>query len=251
MSFEKKYILAIESSGKVCGIALLSFNDNPSFAHNSNFELLSEYNIYVGNKHDKFLAELSCRILNDNDLKTENLSAVAVSIGPGSFTGLRIGSALARGLCFDSENEKEENSIKLIAVPTLKALAYKVSIFLKSTNYFEKNNVNDCKTLSIIPSHNDLVYEQLFDFQNNNLTEISFSKIDEVKNKYAQEEKLFLSTNYKIDIDLGIYSPEFSQITVATVGKLAIQMYKNDEFTEAEKLVPLYIQDFIPNNHNS
>ena len=46
----------------------------------------------------------------------------------------------------------------------------------------------------------------------------------------------------------GIYPPEFSQITAATVGKLAIQMYKNNEFTEAEKLVPLYIQDFIPNN---
>jgi tRNA threonylcarbamoyl adenosine modification protein YeaZ len=162
MNPEKKYILSIESSGKVCGIALLSFEnnrlnfENNNFENNNiltNFELLSEYNIYVGNKHDRFLAELCHRILNDNDLRVDDLSGVAVSIGPGSFTGLRIGSALAKGLCFtvDEENEVDEkneenktHSIKLIAVPTLKALAYRVNEFLKSVNYFENNIDNPC-----------------------------------------------------------------------------------------------------------
>jgi len=253
MDFEKKYLLAIESTGRICSVALFSI---------ANFELISEYSIYVGNKHDRFLAELCYRILTDNNLKVVDLSAVAVSIGPGSFTGLRIGSAIAKGLCFDDtedsgencKSEKTENnieknhSIKLIAVPTLRALSYRVCVFLRTKNNLFANA--DYKILSIIPSHNDLVYEQLFDLQNNNLTEISFSKIDDIKNKYAKNELLFLSTNQKIEIDLGIYLSDFSQITGATVGRLAIQMYQNNEFTEPDKLVPLYIQDFIPKQPN-
>jgi len=243
MDFEKKYILSIESTGKICSVALLFFDDKNNAK--TDFGLLTEYSIYAGNKHDRFLAELCSRILNDNDLKINDLSAVAVSIGPGSFTGLRIGAALAKGLCFDDfeNNSREENrSIKLIAVPTLKALSFRVCDFFNSFNDDYKNH----KILSIIPSHNDLVYEQLFDAQNNNLTEISFSKIADIKDKYSKNESMFLSTNYKIEIELGIYLPEFSQITGATVGRLAVQMYKNNEFTEPDKLSPLYVQDFIP-----
>ena len=254
MDLEKKYILSIESTGRICSVALLSFDDKNA---KTNFELLSEYSIYVGNKHDRFLAELCCRILNDNDLQVSELSAIAVSIGPGSFTGLRIGSAIAKGLCFDDKNffddkkdssnenncpNKEENhSIKIIAVPTLKTLACRVSEFFNSFNDYKNH-----KILSIIPSHSDLVYTQLFDASNNNLTEIEFVKIEEVKEKYAKDELLFLSTNYKIELDFGIYLPEFSRITAATVGKLAVQMYKKNEFTNPDTFVPLYIQDFIP-----
>jgi len=254
MNNKNKYILSIESTGKICSVALFSFNENA----NEKYELISEYSIFVGNKHDKFLAELCNRILTDNELTVNDLSAVAVSVGPGSFTGLRIGVALAKGLCFDySENyncdseencsiSEKNNSIKLIAVPTLKALSFRVGEFL---NFFNDSKFNFNKyfqVLSVIPSHSDLVYEQLFDANNNSLTEITFSKITEIKDKYSKNESLFLSTNGKIEVDFGIYLPEFSQITAATVGKLAIQMYRNNEFSEPDELVPLYVQDFVP-----
>ena len=53
-------------------------------------------------------------------IKLEKLNAIAVSAGPGSYTGLRIGTSLAKGLCYSLD-------IPLVAVPTLKILAAGVS----------------------------------------------------------------------------------------------------------------------------
>jgi tRNA threonylcarbamoyladenosine biosynthesis protein TsaB len=58
-------------------------------------------------------------ILKENNIKSEDLTAIAVSKGPGSYTGLRIGVSAAKGLCYAMD-------IPLIAVPTLKSLALQV-----------------------------------------------------------------------------------------------------------------------------
>jgi tRNA threonylcarbamoyladenosine biosynthesis protein TsaB len=183
---KNKKILAIETSGKICSVSLCCF-DIATNDKVANFDVMAEYNINVGNKHDKFCAELCNRIMKDNDISFSVLDAVAVSIGPGSFTGLRIGLAIAKGLCFSDINSSD-NQLPLIAVPTLNALANNALL------YISDNNINN-KLLAIIPSHSNLVYYQLFDSNGNSLSEISFASIDAIAEQFADSD-IYITTNY-------------------------------------------------------
>lgn len=98
-------LLGIETATPICGAAL------------TRDELLVvEYRAALKNAHGRLLAGAIDRLLGDAGWKIADLEAIAVSIGPGSFTGLRVGLALAKGIAMARE-------IPLIAVPTLAALA--------------------------------------------------------------------------------------------------------------------------------
>jgi len=143
-----KKILAIETSGKICSVALTELAPGIITPDKIVCNPIAEYTLYVGNKHDQFCAELCHRIIKDNELSFEELDAVAVSIGPGSFTGLRVGVSVAKGLCYHLKDSSVEARPKLLAVPTMNALVFNVDL--------------DRKVLAIIPSHNNFVYYQVF-----------------------------------------------------------------------------------------
>ena len=230
----EKTILSIETSGKVCGVALATFN---TFSDALRFELIAEYSINIGNKHDKFCAELCNRILKDNNYNVLNIDAVAVSIGPGSFTGLRIGVAIAKGICF-SDAQILDNKIPLIAVPTLAAMANNdISI----ANLYNEN----VKILAIIPSHNNLVYHQLFDKNGEQLSAIELIDLDLLSQKYSSDTNIIITTNSPIDIKFGNYIPILSSISATSIAKLGAKMYSNNELTNSIDIQPLYIQDFL------
>lgn len=98
-------ILNIETSCKTCSVAL---------TRDFNVEKLLEETEPM--KHAVVLAPFCQEIMDDCHRRGECLDAVAVSIGPGSYTGLRIGLSMAKGICFSL-------GIPLIGVPTLKILA--------------------------------------------------------------------------------------------------------------------------------
>ncbi len=101
-------ILALDTTGHDCGIALL-------------WEDYFQMRIIEGGlKHNEILLSEIDRLLADNAISGAKLSAVAVSSGPGSFTGLRVGMAAAKGLCMAWK-------IPFITVPTLDGLAASVS----------------------------------------------------------------------------------------------------------------------------
>jgi tRNA threonylcarbamoyladenosine biosynthesis protein TsaB len=72
---------------------------------------------YAGRKHTVELTPRLARMLNLAELKVADLMALAVSLGPGSFTGLRIGLSLAKGLALP-------HKLPVIGVPTLEVVAY-------------------------------------------------------------------------------------------------------------------------------
>ena len=112
-------ILNIETSTDVCSVALAQ--DGQVLEHHENYE---------GHNHAVLLSNYvqSCvKYAKSRDLKIE---AVAVSIGPGSYTGLRIGLSEAKGLCFGL-------SAPLIGVNTLKLL----SVSVMFNNFFEEDNL--------------------------------------------------------------------------------------------------------------
>lgn len=100
-------IINIETSGKICSVALTRDGVLEFDLENRD-----------GMKHAELLAPFVERAMEEVKRKEWNVDAVAVSIGPGSYTGLRIGLSLAKGLAFSL-------GVPLIGVSTLKILAVK------------------------------------------------------------------------------------------------------------------------------
>lgn len=101
-------ILALDSSGLVASVALTE-DDN----------LVAEYTIQYKKTHSQTLLPMLEEIRRMVELDLSEVDAIAVAAGPGSFTGLRIGSATAKGLAFALEKP-------VIPVPTLEGLAYQM-----------------------------------------------------------------------------------------------------------------------------
>lgn len=99
-------ILALDSSGLVASVAIVE-EDN----------LLAEYTVNYKKTHSQTLLPMLDEISRMIELDLESIDAIAVAAGPGSFTGLRIGSATAKGLGLALNKP-------LIGVPTVEALAY-------------------------------------------------------------------------------------------------------------------------------
>ena len=97
-------ILGIDSSGLVASVALQSDD-----------KLVGEYTIHNKKTHSQTLLPMIHDMLEMADVSVKELDAIAIASGPGSFTGLRIGAATAKGL-------GGALSIPLIAVPTLEGL---------------------------------------------------------------------------------------------------------------------------------
>ena len=98
-------ILSLETSTSVCSAALARDG-----------QLLAERVSYEGKSHATLLTVFVEQILAETGIEATALDAVAVSQGPGSYTGLRIGVSAAKGICYAT-------GAKLIAVDTLKAMA--------------------------------------------------------------------------------------------------------------------------------
>ncbi len=99
-------ILALDSSGLVASVAVMEDDS-----------LIAEFGIQYKKTHSQTLVPMMEEIRRTIDLDLASLDAVAVAAGPGSFTGLRIGSATAKGLGLAL-------GVPLIEVPTLEGLAY-------------------------------------------------------------------------------------------------------------------------------
>lgn len=99
-------ILTIETSTDVCSVALAKSRND-----------ITTKMVHEPNAHAAHLTPLIESILKEAGVEPRELQAIAVSSGPGSYTGLRIGASTAKGMCYAL-------SIPLIAVPTLDVLTY-------------------------------------------------------------------------------------------------------------------------------
>ena len=104
-------LLSIETSSPVCSVALHRVADG---------SLVGQSELRLDKSHSTHLTVLIKQLLDNTGHRLADLAAVAVSDGPGSYTGLRIGAAAAKGLCFAL-------NIPLVAVSTLQALAAQVA----------------------------------------------------------------------------------------------------------------------------
>ena len=101
-------ILSIETSTNICSVAM-----------SDDGECIFNQENHQGPNHNEILGTFIDEALTFIDTRNITLDAVAVSSGPGSYTGLRIGTSMAKGICYGRD-------AKLIAVPTLELLAVPV-----------------------------------------------------------------------------------------------------------------------------
>lgn len=99
-------ILSIETATEVCSVAL-----------QENDKCLASKHLYTAQSHSLMLTTLIDDILKITQKTYQDLSAIAVSKGPGSYTGLRIGTATAKGLCYAL-------NIPLLAINSLEAMTW-------------------------------------------------------------------------------------------------------------------------------
>lgn len=208
-------ILALETSQKTLSVAL-SFGD----------DVISEYSCYSSNAHDKLLAVYVQRLIGDHlSGDYSKLNYIALSAGPGSFTGLRVGAAFAKGLCFGSE-------IKILAVPTLQAIGLEAKSYLKSKHR---------RIISVLPSHKEQVYFQLFDLDSNPLGDIEFENYESFQNIISEGDFICGIIPEELNLAATSIFPNSKIIC-----NYALQMIANEEFVEIETFEPIYVSEFIP-----
>ncbi|MDR0420076.1 MAG: tRNA (adenosine(37)-N6)-threonylcarbamoyltransferase complex dimerization subunit type 1 TsaB [Prevotellaceae bacterium] len=217
-------ILSIESGTSVCSVGL-SQGKQLIALRESDGEFAHAAKLSV------FIDEL----LTQENINTADLDAIAVSEGPGSYTGIRIGVSTAKGLCFGANKP-------LIAVGSLHSLA-KLAV--------EKTKPSpEILLCPMIDARRMEVYTALFDSNANMINQISAQIIDE--NTYAE----LLKTNKIIFFGNGaekcksiISSPNaiFADIKASAKGMIDIadEKFAKSNFVDIAYFEPFYLKDFV------
>lgn len=134
MSQGSVYILCIETANAVTSIAI-----------SQNGNCLHSIDILEPNKAADTLHILIEQLLQESKLTFTDIHAIAISAGPGSYTGLRIAAAAAKGYCYALD-------IPLIAIPTLQAMVHGVQTRYHQTNFDEYVPMIDARRMEVFTS---------------------------------------------------------------------------------------------------
>ncbi len=214
-------ILNIESATGICSVGL-SKGD----------ELLALVENHEGNVHSEKITLLIADCMRDAGYELEAIDAVSVSEGPGSYTSLRVGSAVAKGICYALNKP-------MIAVSTLKSLA-KAS--------FAKEGIDSATYIPMIDARRMEVYMAVYDSDLQQLAPISAKVLDE---QTMNEWKIYTgplvisgSGMEKSKTVLKGSDVVFSEVlcSAAHVAPLAHQKYQNNVFTDMAYFSPMYFK---------
>ncbi len=214
-------ILSIESGTHVCSIGLSQ--EGKTFASRDSV---------VGRDHAKLVALFADQLMRENDVQAKDLEAVAVSEGPGSYTGLRIGVSFAKGLCYGL-------SIPLIGVSSLKSLAHRALLQLDDVN----ERVILCP---MIDARRMEVYTQLFNSKLEALSEPQAMVIDESSfaDLRAEGKRLILFGDGAAKVHEVIGGELIDvQPSAEAVGALAYDKYMRQEFADVAYFEPFYLKE--------
>ena len=214
-------ILSIETSTKVCSVAL----------HHEG-HLLGSSELHVNQSHSEQLTILIQNILLTSEKKAEEIDAVAISSGPGSYTGLRIGTSTAKGLCYALE-------IPLIAINTLEAMAYGISRFYTNS-----------LICPMIDARRMEVYCQVFDSEMKMVKPTEAKVIDELSfNTLLENNKIVFFGNgaAKCEPLIRHKNAHFANDVYPSaipLGELAETKYLAQEFEDMAYFEPYYLKEF-------
>lgn len=201
-------------------------------------ELLSLRESTLGRNHANNLALYVQEILDENDLYADELDAVAVSGGPGSYTGLRIGTAMAKSICYSLEKP-------MIAVGSLTALA-EIALEEFEAEIIEINNPHNATLCPMIDARRMEVYTQLFDMKLYKQSEIEAKIIDGSSFKGIENLVIFGDGAAKCTEILCV-EHQFISVHSSARGmvRIAEGMFNSSNFVDVAYYEPYYLKDFV------
>ena len=205
-------LLAIESSSRKLSVGLMKE------------ESFSELHSEIINDTANSLPQLSKKIIKNASMSFEDLDAICISSGPGSFTGLRVGMSYAKGIAMAL-------NIPIVPVSTFDSLAYK--------------NTSE-KLSTLIYSHGNTFYVCEFSLDNGILLKSGEPK------SILKEDVLELSTNIAFNGPTNIFEDlkahnlkiDFTALSVNNILKIAHQNFKLLKTKSLDNLVPDYVGNF-------
>ncbi|MDE7432824.1 MAG: tRNA (adenosine(37)-N6)-threonylcarbamoyltransferase complex dimerization subunit type 1 TsaB [Lachnospiraceae bacterium] len=218
-------ILAIDSSSLVASVSLID-----------DTTIIAEYTINLKKTHSQTLLPMIDEIVSMTGIDKKEIEVIAVTDGPGSFTGLRIGAATAKGLAFAL-------NIPIIGVSTIEAMAY---------------NFNHCNKLicPIMDARRNQVYTGIYECQNEELTELMppcAISVDELIDKIIRLEKeiIFIGDGipvYQKYIDENLKVTHYfannhlNRQKSSALGTLGIKYFRKGQFESADTFAPKYMR---------
>lgn len=218
-------VLAIDSSGLVASVALVTED-----------ELIAEYTINYRKTHSQTLLPMLDEIVKMTNIDLTELDAIAISKGPGSFTGLRIGAATVKGLAMVLD-------IPVIPVATVDGLAY---------NLYQTNSI----ICPLMDARKNQVYTGLYKWVDNEfkvLLEQKALDIEEISKEInkTEEEVTFLGDGVKVfedqikemvEVNYNFVPAHLSRQRAGAIGALGIEYYKKGILMDADEFVPTYLR---------
>ena len=215
------YILNIETATTNCSVSL-SQNGKTILLkedYNNNYSHAERLHMYID------------AVLNEAGITSKDLDAVAVSKGPGSYTGLRIGVSAAKGLCFALDKP-------LVSVSTLEALAHQVTC-------------NDGVIVAMLDARRMEVYSAIFDSKHHQIRETEAQIIDaDSFNSYLQEGKVYFIGNGVEKTKTLINHPNavFIEDKLPSANEMSFLAYNKFKMMDTEDVAyfePYYLKDFV------
>ncbi|MBP2832491.1 tRNA (adenosine(37)-N6)-threonylcarbamoyltransferase complex dimerization subunit type 1 TsaB [Aquimarina sp. U1-2] len=217
------FILCIETSTTNCSVALTNDED----------VIAIEEDISKQYSHAEQLHVFINKVINDATIGLKDISAVAISKGPGSYTGLRIGVSAAKGLCYALD-------IPLISVPTLQSLSLQVQLEDKDALIVP---MLDARRMEVYAGVYSYLHEEVREIRAEVLTEHSFSE-------YVASRKVYF---------LGNGADKFSTLlqhqnaiflknkfpSARDMAKLSFLKFRQADFEDVGYFEPFYLKDFI------
>lgn len=215
-------ILSIDSSALVASVALCEDGN-----------VLAEYTVNNGNTHSETLLPMVESVLGFFSLEIKDIDAFAVSAGPGSFTGVRIGAATLKGLAFGSDKP-------CIEVSTLEAIAY---------------NLRTHKGLvcPVMNARRGQVYTAVFRSDGENLTRlmpdvaIAIEELDLILANYGEDVRL-CGDGYDVTL-AGLANtkplyvePRLRLQSAVSVAAVALEKYERGEFSSDSEFRVTYLR---------
>jgi len=214
-------ILSIETATTNCSVSLSKDGKTIGLKedYNNHFSHAERLHVYIKS------------LLKESNVLPEQLDGIAVSKGPGSYTGLRIGVSAAKGLCFALNKP-------LISISTLESLAHQV-------------NTSSGNIVSMLDARRMEVYSAVFDIEYQQIRSIQAEIIGtESFNKYLEKGKVFFIGTGVQKTQSTISHPNATFIqsklpSANEMSELAYYKYKKNDIEDVAYFEPYYLKDFV------
>ena len=214
------YILNIETATKNCSVSLAKDGQT----------VLCKEIAEQGYSHAEKLHVFIEEIIKESGITVKDLKAIAISKGPGSYTGLRIGVSTAKGLCYALE-------IPLIAIDTLQVLAQKVT---------QKDGLIvpmiDARRMEVYSAVFDRNQKKIVEVQAEVLTENSYADIAETVYFVGDCQEKCQSVLTKVNF---VFLPEIVFPSANEMSSISFEKFNNNEFEDVAYFEPFYLKDFM------